>query len=63
MHACTQENSWRIDPVASAADGRASIANRHFGRELRVNYQKVIFSTTTYLQNKPLARAIQRFEQ
>jgi hypothetical protein len=52
MHACTQQNSWRIDPVASATDGRASIANRDFGRELRVNYRKVIFSATTFLDSE-----------
>jgi hypothetical protein len=43
MHACTQQNSWRIDPVASATDGRASIANRDFGRNLRVNYLEIDF--------------------
>ena len=44
-------------------NGRAKFANRDFGCELRVICRKVTFSATTYMQMKPLVRAIRRFER
>jgi hypothetical protein len=56
-------DSRRINPVARGTDGRASFANRDFGRVSRVICGNLIFSATVDLRNKPLARAIWRFER
>ena len=47
-----------LRPSTQIPNGRAKFANRDFGRELPIIFRDVVFSATTHIQKKPLARAI-----